>query len=116
VVGPSWDIAFIFTKNLTIQFFLILLFCNRHLCIFSNEYVVSPEQSEDGMGDSGAALARDIITQHAATIATAITSNPAATTSQPQKSQHQQQQVMYAPVAAPPLLVAPPAPPQIAAQ
>lgn len=116
MVGPSWDIAFIFTKNLTIQFFLILLFCNRHLCIFSNEYVVSPEQSEDGMGDSGAALARDIITQHAATIATAITSNPAATTSQPQKSQHQQQQVMYAPVAAPPLLVAPPAPPQIAAQ
>ena len=118
----SWDIYFIFTKSLTIQFCFVLFVFRLflifyHLRIFSNEYVVSPEQSDDGVGDSGATLARDIITQHAATIATAVTSNPAATTSQPPKSQQQQQQqVMYAPVAAPPLLVAPPAPPQIAAQ
>jgi len=88
---------------------------------FNNEFVVSPEQSIDGRGDSGAAKARDIITQHAATIATTVTSNPAsaatttvASTNQPQRLQ--QQQVMYAPVAAPPLLVAPSAPPQLAAQ
>jgi PAS domain S-box-containing protein len=95
--------------------FIRVSFIFYHLRICSNEYVVSPEQSDDGVGDSGAALARDIITHHAATIATAVTSNPAATTSQPPNSQ-QQQQVMYAPVAAPPLLVAPPALPQIAAQ
>jgi len=88
---------------------------------FNNEFVVSPEQSVDGRGDNGAAQARDIITQHAATIATTVTSNPAsattttvASTNQPQRLQ--QQRVMYAPVAAPPLLVAPSAPPQLAAQ
>jgi len=72
--------------------------------------MVSPEQSVDGAGDNGAAQARDIITQHAATIATTVaTVTPTAVFSQPPKSQV----VQYAPVAAPPqLLMAP----QIAAQ
>lgn len=70
---------------------------------FNTDFVVSPEQSVVGAGDSGAAQARDIITQHAATISSA----PAM--SQPQKTQV----VQYAPVAAPPALVMSP---QIAAQ
>ena len=97
--------------------------CHHIFCVLfetvllcSSEYVVSPEQSVDGAGDSGAAQARDIITQHAATIATTAAADAAntntaaaaaATTSQQPKSQ-----VVYAPVAAPPMLVAP----QIAAQ
>lgn len=62
---------------------------------------MSPENSV-GAGDTGAAQARDIITQHAATIASAA---PAPMIQQPA--------VTYAPVAAPAPLVMPP---QIAAQ
>ena len=62
---------------------------------------MSPENSV-GAGDTGAAQARDIITQHAATIASAA---PAPMIQQPA--------VTYAPVAAPTPLVMPP---QIAAQ
>lgn len=67
------------------------------------DFVVSPEQSVDGAGDTGAQVARDIITQHAATMAS--TTAP----TEPPKTQV----VQYAPVAAPPMLVMPP---QIAAQ
>jgi len=98
---------------------------------FNNDYVVSPEQSVDGTtvaaGDNigAAAQARDIITQHAATIATTIvhaTTQPAltnanATTSQPfntdnaSQQQHQPEQstTVYAPVSNHSLLIAPPA-------
>lgn len=81
---------------------------------FNNEYVVSPEQSVDGAGDSGAAQARDIITQHAATIATTAAKDAADTTTTAAGSTSLQpkSQAVYAPVAAPPILVAP----QIAAQ
>lgn len=67
------------------------------------DFVVSPEHSVDGAGDNGAAQARDIITQHAATIAATAAPKAAAPTTQV---------VQYAPVPAPPMLVAP----QIAAQ
>lgn len=74
---------------------------------------MSPDQSDDGAGDYGVAQARDIITQHAATIAStaapmaALAPHPA--TPQPPKTQV----VQYAPVVAPPPLVMSP---QIAAQ
>jgi len=70
------------------------------------EFVVSPEQSVDFAGDNGAAQARDIITQHAATIA-------AAAAPEPSIQLPKTQVVQYAPVPAPPpLMVAP----QLAAQ
>lgn len=73
---------------------------------FNADFVVSPPQSDDGAPDStGAQVAREIITQHAA----AITSTAAPAASQPPKSQV----IQYAPVAAPPPLVMSP---QIAAQ
>jgi len=67
---------------------------------FNSDFVVSPEQSINGVGDTGAAQARDIITQHAATIASTVAPT-GLTTSQQLKSQV----VQYAPVAAPPPLV-----------
>jgi len=82
---------------------------------FNSEYVVSPEQSVDGAGDSGAAQARNIITQHAAAIATTVANDAADTATTVAGSASQQlpkSQVVYAPVAAPPVLAAP----QIAAQ
>lgn len=74
---------------------------------FNADFVVSPPQSDDGTPDSsGAQAARAIITQHAATIASAV---PAPATTHTPKPQV----VQYAPVAAPPPLAMPP---QIAAQ
>eukprot|EP00531_Pseudo-nitzschia_arenysensis_P007517 CAMPEP_0116114658 /NCGR_PEP_ID=MMETSP0329-20121206/96_1 /TAXON_ID=697910 /ORGANISM="Pseudo-nitzschia arenysensis, Strain B593" /LENGTH=473 /DNA_ID=CAMNT_0003608049 /DNA_START=1147 /DNA_END=2568 /DNA_ORIENTATION=+ len=70
---------------------------------FNTDFVVSPETSVVGAGDNGAAQARDIITQHAATIAAAPVPVAAPAVAQ----------VQYAPVAAPPPLVMSP---QIAAQ
>jgi len=80
---------------------------------FNTDLVVSPDQSDDGAGDSGVAQARDIITQHAATIAStaAPTAAPAPHPAAPQPPKTQV--VQYAPVAAPPPLVMSP---QIAAQ
>jgi len=83
---------------------------------FNSDFVVSPEQSvADGAVDTGAAQARDIITQHAATIAsTAAPAAPAPPSSAPAMAQPPKTQlVQYAPVAAPPQLVMPP---QLAAQ
>mmetsp|Transcript_8271 Transcript_8271/g.17205 ORF Transcript_8271/g.17205 Transcript_8271/m.17205 type:complete len:501 (+) Transcript_8271:257-1759(+) len=74
----------------------------------NTDFVVSPEQSVDGAVDTGAARARDIITQHAATIASTAALAPPILAHVP-KSQF----VQYAPVAAPPPLVMSP---QIAAQ
>jgi len=79
---------------------------------FNADFVVSPPQSDDGAPDSsGAQAAREIITQHAATIAstTAPTPTVAPATSQPPKTQV----IQYAPVPAPPPLATTP---QIAAQ
>lgn len=78
---------------------------------FNADFVVSPEQSVDGAGESGVAQARDIITQHAATIA----STPAPAAPTPAAPAPKTQVVQYVPVAAPPPLVMSP-PPQIAAQ
>mmetsp|Transcript_27390 Transcript_27390/g.64176 ORF Transcript_27390/g.64176 Transcript_27390/m.64176 type:complete len:502 (+) Transcript_27390:406-1911(+) len=76
------------------------------------DFVVSPEQSVDGAGDNGgAAQARDIITQHAASIAAAAT--PVLATVTAISETPKTQVVQYAPVPAPPPLMVPP---QIAAQ
>lgn len=76
------------------------------------DFVVSPEQSVDGARDNGAAQARDIITQHAASIAAAAAPEPAPMPPAPPQP-GSTQVVQYAPVPAPPPLMAPP---QIAAQ
>jgi len=73
---------------------------------FNADFVVSPEQSVVSAGDTGAAQARSIITQHAATIASAPA--PLVAPVAPNT-----QIVQYAPVPAPPPLVMQP---QIAAQ
>ncbi len=81
------------------------------LCTHSTDFVVSPETSVVGAGDTGAAQARDIITQHAATIAAApmpVAAPAPVTAPAPAVAQ-----VQYAPVTAPPPLVMSP---QIAAQ
>lgn len=70
------------------------------------DFVVSPEHSVDGLGDNGAAQARDIITQHAATIASAA----ALAAPEPLPKTHV---VQYAPVPPPPPLMSAP---HIAAQ
>ncbi|VEU43851.1 unnamed protein product [Pseudo-nitzschia multistriata] len=83
----------------------MLFFAIDVVFIVSSDFVVSPEQSVDGAGDNGAAQAKSIITQHAATIAAAA---PA-----PIPSPKMTQVVQYAPVPPPPpLMVAP----QIAAK
>lgn len=71
---------------------------------FNADFVVSPENSV-GAGETGAAQARDIITQHAATIASAVPAPP------PAPPMLQQPAVTYAPIPAPLVM-----PPQIAAQ
>mmetsp|Transcript_6359 Transcript_6359/g.15436 ORF Transcript_6359/g.15436 Transcript_6359/m.15436 type:complete len:484 (+) Transcript_6359:316-1767(+) len=76
---------------------------------FNTDFVVSPEQSVVGAGDNGAAQARDIITQHAATIASA----PVPVAAPAPLAAPAPAPVQYAPVAAPPPLVMSP---QIAAQ
>ena len=108
---------FTFDKNNT------LVTNNNTIINCSNDYVVSPEQSVDGTtvaaGDNigAAAQARDIITQHAATIATTIvhaTTQPASqpfNTDNASQQQHQPEQTttVYAPVSNHSLLIDPPA-------
>jgi len=80
---------------------------------FNADFVVSPPQSDDGAPDSsGAQAARAIITQHAATIASAVPA-PAVSLAPAMTQAPKSQVVQYAPVAAPPPLAMPP---QIAAQ